>query len=253
MVDGIETGLPTEQADDILDVAGLAEGEPPVVEEAEPETAPEPSEDPRILALTKQVEMLTTLVGQSRAPEAAPEPEPAAEEPPDPQSTSPSEYVNWYAQRAVQSAVAPLLAKIEALQQGFTPIQQQREFVNAYHRAASEAGIDAKAMAGSVGALLERDPDIADLAGADPERAARLAIRMAQLEAKASKPAATPKPPAKRPAARPVSAASPSRVATTVPTTFGAAFQQSLQERGVEPGSAFQFTNTWGEGPAAEG
>jgi hypothetical protein len=253
--DNIETGLDPDQTDDILDAVGFGDDAPPVQDETEetPDAPVAPADDPRISALAEKVEFLTSLLAQ-QAQGRQLEPAPVAAEPetpPDPTTTSPSDYVNWYAKKAVESAVAPLMAKLDALQQGLSPIQQQQQFVGAYHKVAGEMGVNAKGLAGSVGAILEREPDIAELAAENPERAARLAIRMAQLETKASAPA---KPsPAKRPPARPTGAAAPSRVATTVPSSFGAAFQQSLQEFGVQPGADFQFSNSWGDAPTAEG
>ncbi|MAF72456.1 MAG: hypothetical protein CMH39_00340 [Micrococcales bacterium] len=259
--------MEADQANEVLNVAGLEE-EPPVQEPAaleepaeelpaEPEAPAISPADVKMAALEAQVNQLQHMLAaqQQPMPQAAPEPEPAPE-PPDPTTTSPQDYVNFFVQQALKQNNDAWEKRFTDLQQSISPIKQREAFTNAYHTVAREMGVNGKELGPVVGKLLE-DPsysDLVEIAETNPTFAARQFIRMAQLQKPAPAPAAArQKRAAPRPTPRPTGHSAPSRGPAKIPMSFGEAFADTFTERGVPSDAAVTFTTDWAASPAAEG
>lgn len=259
--------MESDQANEVLNVAGLEE-EPPVqepealeepIEEspAEPEVPAISPADVKMATLEAQVTQLQNMLAaqqQLMPQQAAPEPEPAPE-PPDPTTTSPQEYVSFFVQQALKQNNDAWEKRFNDLQQSISPIKQREAFTNAYHAVAREMGVNGKELGPVVGKLLE-DPsysDLIEIAETNPTFAARQFIRMAQLQKPAPAPApARQKRAAPRPTPRPTGHSAPGRGPSKIPMSFGEAFADTFTERGVPIDAAVTFTTDWAASPAAE-
>ena len=260
--------MDSDQANEVLNVAGLEE-EPPVQESmgleeplvespAEPEPPAISPSDVKMAALEAQVTQLQNMLAaqQQPMPQAAPEPEPAPE-PPDPTTTSPQDYVNFFVQRAIAEANAQWEQRFADIQKSISPIRQREAFTNAYHEVARQMGVNGKELGPIVGRMLE-DPDYSDLvemAESNPAGAARQLIRLAKLQRPAAPvaPAAPVRRQAPRPTPRPTGHAGAARGPAKIPMSFGEAFADTFTERGVPSDAAVTFTTDWAASPAAEG
>jgi hypothetical protein len=251
-----------QQTEEVLDFASGDPGDETLAEESveqEQVAAPEtPEVDPNVMALQKQVETLQHMViaQQQAAQQYNDQVEYEYEEvpEPDPQSTSPSDYVNFYVSRAVDAATAPLLEKLQELQNGITPIRRREAFTSAYHQVASQMGVNGKSLGPAVGSLLE-DPNNADLvqlADSHPQIAARQLIRLAQASQASAKAAPARRQPNKRPKPRPSGYAGAGRAPSKIPMSFGEAFADTFLEKGVPADAAVTFTTEWASGPTGE-
>lgn len=202
----------------------------------------------QLAALTNLVTQLTS----QRAP-AAPEPVVAPEiKAPSLVDDPADDFVRFYAREAISPELNEIKASIKALTDAVGPLVQRERFVGAYQQEATAMGADAQSMASRVAQIMGSDEDLADIAAVDPNRAARIALKMARSQVKdasVSPPApsaqrASPRQP--RPAARPNPASSPRRVAETTPGSWQEAVSQSLQEQGISPGAHYEFTTIGG-------
>jgi|TARA_A100001518_G_C1198168_1_gene42198 hypothetical protein len=168
------------------------------------------------------------LLAQKGAAEAPAEKKEAP--PPDmKKGASPEDVINYYVDRAVK-------AKLEALGVSETvneiqPLAAQQRVVSAYRNWAKEnPGLNHGDLAGEVGRVLDSDPDLVELASVDPDRAVRLAAKIAQTTASAAKTTAKSK---KRRAAAPVSTRNGSAVTKKKRETPLEAATRALREQGV--------------------
>jgi len=123
------------------------------------------------------------------------------EAPPDlANGAKPEDIIVYYVNKQVEQKLAALGVndKLENL----APMAQQQKVVASYQKfAAANPGLDHSSLAGAVGHILDTDPDLADLAEVNPDRAVRLAARVAQSSRKSAKNTAKSK---KRKEAAPV-------------------------------------------------
>ena len=123
------------------------------------------------------------------------------EPPPDlANGAKPEDIIVYYVNKQVEEKLAALGVndKLENL----APMAQQQKVVASYQKFASaNPGLDHSKLAGDVGHILDTDPDLADLAEINPDRAVRLAARVAQSGRKSAKTTAKSK---KRKKAAPV-------------------------------------------------
>jgi hypothetical protein len=159
---------------------------------------------------------------------------PAAEEkdegPPDMKNgASPEDVINYYVDQAVQS-------KIEALGIGKTveeirPIAAQQRVVRAYQSWASgHPDVDHTELASMVGQVLDSDTDLADIAEVDPDRAIRIAVKVARANTSAAKTKAKSK---KRREAAPVASRKGPAVRQKDRETALEAATRALKEQGI--------------------
>ncbi len=141
---------------------------------------------------------------------------------------SPEDVINYYVNRAVKEKLNAL--GIDSAVDEIKPIAAQQRVVRAYQTWAKDhPDIDHNSFAATVGQVLDSDPDLTELAGVDPERAIRLAAKVAQANVKAARTKAKSK---KRHAAAPVASRKGTVVAKRERETPLEAATRALKEQG---------------------
>lgn len=142
---------------------------------------------------------------------------------------APEDVIDYYVNKAVQE-------KLKALGIGSTveeirPLAAQQRVVRAYQSWAKDyPDIDHGSFAATVGQVLDSDPDLTELASVDPDRAIRLAAKVAQANTKVAKTKAKSK---KRHAAAPVASRKGTVVTKRKRETPLEAATRALKEQGI--------------------
>ncbi|MAH51317.1 hypothetical protein CMI37_36205 [Candidatus Pacearchaeota archaeon] len=145
----------------------------------------------------------------------------------------PEDVILYYVNKQVEARLAEigLNEKLTSLE----PMAQQQKVVSSYQRFAKEnPAIDHATMAAEVGRILDTDPDLSDLAEVNPDRAVRLAAKMAQSSRKVAKNTAKSK---KRKEAAPVASRQGSVVRKGRRESPLEAATRALKEQGVNFGN----------------
>ena len=145
----------------------------------------------------------------------------------------PEDVISYYVNKQVEARLAEvgLNEKLTSL----APMAQQQKVVTSYQRFASEnPGLDHSTMAGEVGHILDTDPDLADLAQVNPDRAVRLAAKMVKSNRRVAKNTAKHK---KRKEAAPVATRQGSVVTKSRRESPLDAATRALKEQGVTFGN----------------
>ena len=145
----------------------------------------------------------------------------------------PEDVILYYVNKQVEARLAEigLNEKLTSLE----PMAQQQKVVSSYQRFAKEnPAIDHATMAAEVGRILDTDPDLSDLAEVNPDRAVRLAAKMAQSSRKVAKNTAKSK---KRKEAAPVATRQGSVVRKGRRESPLEAATRALKEQGVNFGN----------------
>ena len=118
------------------------------------------------------------MLSSKPAPEVAEVPEDTG--PPDvADGASPQDVINYYVNKAVQQKLDSL--GIAQTAQEMQPVVNQQRVVRAYQSFAAEnPDLDHKVLAAEVGRVLASDPDLGELAEANPLKAVRLAAKVAK-------------------------------------------------------------------------
>ena len=141
---------------------------------------------------------------------------------------SPEDVINHYVNQAVQE-------KLEALGIGnavaeIQPIAAQQRVVRAYQSWAQDhPDIDHSSFAATVGQVLDSDPDLTELAASNPDRAIRIAAKVARASVSEARTKAKSK---KRQAAAPVASRKGSVVSKKKRETALEAATRALKEQG---------------------
>ena len=142
---------------------------------------------------------------------------------------SPQDVIDYYVNKAVQSKLDAL--GIADTAKEIRPLAAQQRVVKAYQSWASEhPDVDHGSLAARVGEVLDSDPDLAVMAESNPDRAVRLAVKIAQVQSGAAKTAAKSK---KRREAAPVAARKGTSVRKKERETPLEAATRALREQGV--------------------
>ena len=142
---------------------------------------------------------------------------------------SPEDVISYYVDKAVQE-------KLKALGVGsavdeIRPIAAQQRVVRAYQTWAKDyPDIDHGEFAAAVGQVLDTDPDLTDLASSDPERAIRIAAKVAQATMSQARTKAKSK---KRREAAPVASRKGTVVTKRKRETALEAATRALKEQGI--------------------
>jgi len=156
-------------------------------------------------------------------------PEDSQEKAPDmSDGASPEDVISYYVNRAVQEKLNAL--GIDSAVDEIRPIAAQQRVVRAYQVWAKDhPDVDHNTFAATVGQVLDSDPDLTELAGVEPERAIRLAAKVAQANFSVARTKAKSK---KRHAAAPVASRTGTVVAKRERETPLEAATRALKEQG---------------------
>lgn len=145
----------------------------------------------------------------------------------------PEEVIAFYVKKQVEARLAEM--GLDEKLTSLAPMAQQQKVVSSYEKFASNnPGLDHSTMAAEVGHILDTDPDLADLAQVNPDRAVRLAAKMVQSNRKFAKSAAKSK---KRKEAAPVATRQGSVVRKSRRESPLDAATRALKEQGVTFGN----------------
>ena len=141
---------------------------------------------------------------------------------------SPQDVINYYVNRAVSEKLKALGVAETARE--IRPVVNQQRVVRAYQSFAAEhPTLDHTVLAAEVGRVLDSDQDLSELAEVSPERAVRLAAKVAQANVRVEKTQVKSK---KRRAAAPVASRKGSSVRQKKRETALEAATRALKEQG---------------------
>ena len=163
--------------------------------------------------------------------EDPPKPEQVEDPPPDmANGASPEDVISYYVQQEVKKALES--TGVGRLAEEMQPVAHRERVTSAYRSFAAEnPGLDHQKLAPLAGQVIDNDPQLSELAQANPSAAIRLAARVAQAELKA---VVTKQKTKKRRQAAPVSARSGTVVQHRKESMLEAA-TRALKEAGMNP------------------
>jgi hypothetical protein len=180
----------------------------------------------------RKLEDQRSVVDQILLSQKKPEtPEKVAEDTPPDMSNgaSPEDVIDYYVNRAVHTKLNDL--GIGSAVEEIRPLAAQQRVVKAYQSWAQDhPDIDHGNFATAVGQVLDSDPDLTELAQSDPDRAVRIAAKVARANTSAAKTVAKSK---KRRAAAPVASRKGTVVSQKKRETALEAATRALKEQGV--------------------
>jgi hypothetical protein len=178
--------------------------------------------------LDDQRAVVDQLMLSKQAPTATPEVEDTG--PPDvAEGASPQDVISYYVDKAVKEKLDSL--GIAQTAQEMQPVVNQQRVVRAYQSfAADHPDLDHSILAAEVGRVLDSDPDLGELAEADPSKAVRLAAKVASSNMTVAKTRAKSK---KRRDAAPVATRKGTSVRQPKRETALEAATRALKEQGI--------------------
>jgi hypothetical protein len=152
------------------------------------------------------------------------------DKPPDmAEGATPESVIDFYVNKAVQDKLVAL--GIGSTVDEIRPLAAQQRVVRAYQTWAQDhPDIDHGSFAATVGHVLDSDPDLTELASVDPDRAVRIAAKVARASNSAARTKAKSK---KRHAAAPVASRKGSGVTKKTRETALEAATRALKEQGI--------------------
>ena len=151
------------------------------------------------------------------------------DKPPDmAEGATPESVIDYYVNKAVQDKLTSL--GIGSTVDEIRPLAAQQRVVRAYQSWAQDhPDIDHASFAATVGQVLDSDPDLTELASADPDKAVRIAAKVARASVSAARTKAKSK---KRHAAAPVASRKGTVVTKKKRETALEAATRALKEQG---------------------
>ena len=144
------------------------------------------------------------------------------------EGASPEDVINYYVNKAVKDKLNAL--GLDNTVKEIQPLAAQQRVVRAYQKwAETNPDVDHNTFAATVGQVIDSDPDLTELADTNPERAIRIAAKVAQANVKVARTKAKSK---KRHAAAPVASRKGTVVAKRGRETALEAATRALKEQG---------------------